>query len=379
MRYVIIRDDDTNALTPVDCLDRLYRPFLESGLPVNLAVIPEVATATRMNTGQLEGFLRAGYGSQEEIDEALAPSPLPSNSGEVCRSPRRGADVSSPQTPVPPANLRGLSKTANADPWRRTRGLLPFTCPGGSAAACGDETSPPLAAAGQMLDAHPPEQERENVRRSTIEPTSTRLPIGTNRPLVSYLLDHAGYHVVQHGCRHDYLEFDKGDGAEMARRLDRGRSLLREAGLGEPNTFVAPYDRLSSASLLEVAKRFSVLSSGWYELRRLPYSWWPSYALKKTRRADHWKVGRTLLLTHPGCLLSCHRPYDTMLDTIIAQLKRQSLTVVVTHWWEYFRDGRADETFINLLHETCDYLGRQPDLKVVAFSDLAEGKVPINL
>ena len=44
MRYVIIRDDDTNASTPVECLERLYRPFLERGLPVNLAVIPDVST-----------------------------------------------------------------------------------------------------------------------------------------------------------------------------------------------------------------------------------------------------------------------------------------------------------------------------------------------
>jgi hypothetical protein len=44
MRYVILRDDDTNALTPVECLERLYRPFLNLGLPVNLATIPKVRT-----------------------------------------------------------------------------------------------------------------------------------------------------------------------------------------------------------------------------------------------------------------------------------------------------------------------------------------------
>ena len=43
MRYVILRDDDTNALTPVACLERLYRPFLDRGLPVSLAAIPEVS------------------------------------------------------------------------------------------------------------------------------------------------------------------------------------------------------------------------------------------------------------------------------------------------------------------------------------------------
>src|SRR5437879_10738108 len=57
MRYVIIRDDDTNALTPVECLERLYRPFLDCGLPVNLAVIPDVSTEAKMSDGRPEGFL----------------------------------------------------------------------------------------------------------------------------------------------------------------------------------------------------------------------------------------------------------------------------------------------------------------------------------
>src|SRR4051812_44546912 len=65
MRYVILRDDDTNALTPVDCLERLYRPFLDRRLPVNLAVIPNVATDTTLPDGQLEGFLLARNGIKE--------------------------------------------------------------------------------------------------------------------------------------------------------------------------------------------------------------------------------------------------------------------------------------------------------------------------
>src|SRR5439155_23497239 len=59
MRYVIIRDDDTNALTPPDCLERLYRPFLERGLPVNLAVIPNVRTDVLGGNGRPEGYLPA--------------------------------------------------------------------------------------------------------------------------------------------------------------------------------------------------------------------------------------------------------------------------------------------------------------------------------
>ena len=57
MRYVTVRDDDTNALTPVACLERLYRPFLDLGLPVNLAAIPAVSTQAVRPDGRPEGFL----------------------------------------------------------------------------------------------------------------------------------------------------------------------------------------------------------------------------------------------------------------------------------------------------------------------------------
>jgi Uncharacterized protein conserved in bacteria (DUF2334) len=271
MRYVILRDDDTNAFTPVDCLERLYRPFLERALPVNLSVIPEVATDATMADGQPEGFL--------------------------------------------------LGK---------------------------NRTNAPTVA------------------------------IGTNRKLVDYIRSSPGYHVLQHGCHHNYLEFDCPLRPEVARRLNRGAQCLSEAGFDTPQTFVAPYDKLSRAALLEVAARFRVLSSGWYELRRLPRRWWPKYALKKVRQAAHWQVGRTLLLTHPGCLLSYQRTYSTMLGGIIHQLNTNRLTVLVTHWWEYFRNGRPDEPFIDFLHETASYLATHPQLKVISFSDLVGCNFPLN-
>src|SRR5215813_4549882 len=63
MRYVLIRDDDTNALTPPEYLDRLYRPFLDRALPVNLAVIPNVRTDITYGQNILEGFLVHRNGS----------------------------------------------------------------------------------------------------------------------------------------------------------------------------------------------------------------------------------------------------------------------------------------------------------------------------
>jgi hypothetical protein len=263
MRYVILRDDDTNALTPPHCLERLYRPFLDCGLPVNLATIPEVDVNTRMSDGTAEGYLFNRNGS-----------------------------------------------------------------------------------------------------------TAERLAIGANPALVNYLLANPGYHVVQHGCHHDQLEFNALGRREAGRRLDRGTEKLLEAGFARPRAFVAPYDKLSRASFQEAAARFEVLSTGWFELCRLPYLWWPRFAIKKLRRAEHWQVRGTRLLSHPGCLLSCHRPRLQILDSIRDCLAVRPLTVLVTHWWEYFRGGTPDDPFIEVLHETADYLARQPELKVISFADL---------
>src|SRR5436190_5909070 len=77
MHYVILRDDDTNALTPVECLEQLYRPFLGRGLPVNLAVIPNVRTNTISTEGTIEKFLFAKGASTP------AHLPIASNHGLV--------------------------------------------------------------------------------------------------------------------------------------------------------------------------------------------------------------------------------------------------------------------------------------------------------
>jgi len=396
MRYVIIRDDDTNALTPVACLERLYRPFLDRGLPVNLAVIPDVATDTRMSNGLPEGFLMERNSDGQINSQLVAPrtpetllaerprraSPLAPSEGErvavrgpftptkitsdptklhVEESPRiethqsfSSSSSSSSSTQSPPCSCWSEDVTG-------IRSRIPSPQP---SPRSGGESEPEVPASRGLVDPTPAQN-----------PT---LPFGSNRELVRYILDNPGYRVLQHGCHHDQLEFDRPSRAEVAERLERGAQLLTDAGFARPDTFVAPYDKLSRASLIEVAKRFRVLSTGWFELRRLPHSWWPNYALKKLRRARHWRAGGTLLLSHPGCLLSYQNPHGTILGDIARQVSTERLTVLVTHWWEYFRDGRPDEPFIDLLHETADYLSRQPDLKVISFSDLANGNIPLN-
>ena len=271
MHTVILRDDDTCAFTPRACLERLYRPFLNRGLPVNLAVIPEVRTDARTPDGHLEGFLTAGSGS-----------------------------------------------------------------------------AGPLA------------------------------PMAGNRELVDYLCAESGYRIVQHGCHHDIFEFGDFGRAELARRLDHGASCLRAAGFARPAAFVAPYDRLSRAAFLEVAARFKVISTGWFEVGRVPLRWWPQYAVKKWRRRPHWRAGRTTLLSHPGCLLSFHRPYAEMFAAVRHDIESRALTVVVTHWWEYFSDGSPDDRFIGVLHEVAEWLASRRDIRVVSFQDVASGEVSLN-
>ena len=270
MNYVILRDDDTCALTPVRCLEHLYRPFLDRGLPVNLAVIPQVNTRATWADGSEEGFLFAKRGNE--------PS---------------------------------------------------------------------------------------------------HLPIGTHHELLEYLLANPGFECVHHGFEHTYLEFNSTDRASLARRLDGGARRFSEAGLTPPKTFVAPYDQISRAAYLEIAKRFRTVSTGWFELGRTPHAWWPQLLLAKATQRPHWRTGRLNLLSHAGCMLSHKRSLDTMVPLIRETVRKNRLTVLVTHWWEYFHRGKQNDAFIHALHQTADMLANLPDTRVIPFSALEDPTSPI--
>jgi len=275
MRYVLLRDDDTNALTPPEYLERLYRPFLNRGLPINLAVIPNVRTDITYGQNILEGFLLTRNGTKD--------------------------------------------KTA---------------------------------------------------------------PIGGNRDLIAYLQANPGYHIVQHGYNHEFVrgdcEFEQHHRRDLVRRMDQGARFLTEAGFAKPETFVAPYDRFTRTSMREVARRFRLISTAWFELGRLPYTWWPKYLFKKAARREHWRVGQTILLSHPRCFLSCRRPYDRMLDEIKESIGRRQLTVLVTHWWEYFPNQQPDEPFIQILHNLAEQLATTAGVRTVTFREIAEGRIALN-
>lgn len=67
-----------------------------------------------------------------------------------------------------------------------------------------------------------------------------------------------------------------------------------------------------------------------------------------------------------------------MLEEIRTSINSRRLTVLVTHWWEFFRTGEPDRPFIEVLHETADYLAKAKDIKVVSFDQVARGEIPIH-
>lgn len=268
-RWVVVRDDDTNAFTPPACLELLYGPALQAGTPVSLAVIPAVTTGAVTASGAPEGFL-----------------------------------------------------------W-------------------GHEGAARLA------------------------------PVGEAGELVAWLRERPLVEVVQHGYCHEPFELNSRDRADVARRLDAGGQALREAGLTPSPAFVAPYDRLSRVAFEEVGRRFSLVSTGWFEAGRVPTAWWPAYLRMRVARRAHWRTGGVTLLSHPGCLLSRDRPTAGMMDSVRAAVRARRLTVLVTHWWEYFRDGEPDLGLVATLHEALDWLARDPDVRAVSFTEVAAGRVPL--
>lgn len=269
MRWVVLRDDDTNATTPVACLERLYAPALGAGLPVCLATIPAVSGRAVTPAGEPEAFLWGGAGD---------PAPL---------------------------------------------------------------------------------------------------PIGSAPELVRWLLDRPSFRVVQHGMTHDLFELDSADRQGVARRLDDGARMLREAGLEPAAGFVAPYDRLSREAFEEVARRHALISTGWFEARRMPVRWWPGWLVRRFTGAAHWQQDGVTLLSHPGCILSRDRPREGMVDAVRASVRSRRLTVLVTHWWEYFHGGEPDEGLIAALHETLAWLAQDRETRVVGFDEIAAGRVPL--
>ena len=66
-----------------------------------------------------------------------------------------------------------------------------------------------------------------------------------------------------------------------------------------------------------------------------------------------------------------------MLECVRQQVESQRLTVLVTHWWEYFRDNKPDTSMLGILHATAEWLAGHPRVRVISFDELAQLQVSL--
>lgn len=73
---IVLRDDDANATTDPERLERTYAPLLERGIPINFAVIPRASLDVKDPDGQAEGFLDVVPDGADSYAELTADSPI---------------------------------------------------------------------------------------------------------------------------------------------------------------------------------------------------------------------------------------------------------------------------------------------------------------
>jgi len=58
-----------------------------------------------------------------------------------------------------------------------------------------------------------------------------------------------------------------------------------------------------------------------------------------------------------------------MLESVKKCVESQRLTVLVTHWWEYFRDERPDSAMLAILHATAEWVAGNPRVRMISFDE----------
>jgi hypothetical protein len=67
-----------------------------------------------------------------------------------------------------------------------------------------------------------------------------------------------------------------------------------------------------------------------------------------------------------------------MFAAVRRAVESRGLTVLVTHWWEYFRADTPDDEFIAVLHQVGEWLASRSDIRVVSFGEVARGEIALD-
>jgi hypothetical protein len=202
-----------------------------------------------------------------------------------------------------------------------------------------------------------------------------RFDIGGNKALVDFVRRHPAIHVAQHGYSHAYVdgarEFDISDGAKISAMISEGGRVIEKAFGVRPAFFVAPWDSISRAAFAALARSFEGISTGWLSKDSVPLAWLPKLLVKKLKHRNYIFAGGTLVLEHPGCILSQFTPVEAIRERVMAYLADHDVAVLTTHHWEYFgEDGAPNEPLLAAYHALVAELSERRDIRFATFPDI---------
>jgi hypothetical protein len=59
-------------------------------------------------------------------------------------------------------------------------------------------------------------------------------------------------------------------------------------------------------------------------------------------------------------------------------ISTRRVTVLITHWWSFFKNQERGDRLKRVLHQAADYFVSDPNIKVISFGDLIDQQIPLN-
>lgn len=235
-------------------------------------------------------------------------------------------------------------------------------------------TIPSVNAAAKTLAPDGKTEIYEPFLPESIAGTEHNYHITDNRALVNALKDIPSNEFLLHGYEHHgengLREFETHDKFMLKKKLENGIDILNCAFRKRPDTFVAPQDKYSLQALSMIRHYFKIFSLGWIDRTRIPLSWLPRYAHKKWLGRNYIQDHDFLVTEHPGCHYSQYVNRDISDNHLNQALSQNDFTVIVTHHWEFYRNGELDMTMWQAFKNRVLALQQSPCYQLITFSQL---------
>ena len=197
-----------------------------------------------------------------------------------------------------------------------------------------------------------------------------------NPRLTAYLREKPGVEILQHGYCHGgtpgNYEFEDTDRARVAEKIRAGAAILEEAFGKAPTTFVAPQDKYSRASLLEIQEHFDTFSLGWLDRSRLPAALLPAYFWMKLWGKNTMGASRLTCIEHPGVIFSRFKDTEAELARFHRYMKSHPVTVLVLHHWEFYEGGQLNRPLHQKFKDLVNSLADSEQCRFINFRDLSK-------